>query len=427
MKPLSIIIIAVLFACIGCAQGGADVPVTPGLDSRLGTTVESGDRADRAGRYVNWGVYQLEIARDGSYGHVIPDRTASAAYGYHVNAVKLLEVAPCTNCIKLSNIHVLANGDVSVDVTLVHPWPEYPIANRYCTGFDVRGIIMFPSSQLIPDNDLRARAGLEPWGDGSWFRRYASSDKGDAELMNPDGWSSAWAPDNYNSDFRVEKGLPIFTYYPGKFASGENLGTINAFKRYWTNEKRHMFENGKSATRTYVIRPPAQGPIKASYAVYAHWAPPTNVPVLDPVIDFPPEANSPLPYEFQVEQTGILDPDEPYPGAKNGSLIRWHLKTWSLDSSLWDMTEVDLLYTCSLDGGPWLPSPDGEPDTYYFEGFCTDGYKELGECEPDALPGEWPYIFTFWVFDPDDPQYPIPLGKDFYIIKVAIDEIDGDW
>jgi len=423
MRPLSIIIIAVLFVCIGCAQGGADLPVIPTADGHQGTALESSGEVGRAGGWVNWGVCQLEIGRDGSYGRVIPDRTASAAYGYHINAVKLLEVAPCKNCIKLGNIHVLSNGDVSVDVTVVHPWPEYPIENRYCMGFDVRGIIMFPSSQYLPDNELRLRAGSTPWPD--WHQRWSTATKGDSELMNPDGWTEIWAPDAREHPYRVEKGLPIFGYYPGKFGSGEDLGTINAFKRYWTNEKRHMFENGKSATRTYVIRPPAQGPIEASYAVYAHWAPPMNLPVLDPVVDFPPEANSPMPYDFWIEQTGIIDPDEPYPEEKNGLLIRWHVKTWDIDYTLWHATMWDLLYECAP-GGNLEPISGGGPDEYLF-GWCSGGYKALAEYEPGTFPGKWPNIFRLMVFDPEMPSYPIPLGTDYYIMDIEYGEMDGEW
>jgi len=423
MRPLSIIIIAVLFVSIGCAQGGADVPVTPGPDGHVGTTLDSGGQAVRGGGYVNWGFYRLEIGRDGSYAHVIPHRMASTLWeyplwGYHLNAVKLLETAPCTDCLRLGNVHVLPNGDVSVDVSIRHPWPALPTVNRYCTGFDVRGIIMFPASQYFPDNELRAEAGLEPWH--TWFQRYSTHDKGDAELMNPDGWTTIWAPDLEWYGYEVGEGFPIFEYYRGKMASGEELGTINAFKRFYSNENRHMFEVGETVTRTYIIRPPAQGPIEASYAIYAHWAEPVTTPVVNPAVDFPREANSPMPYEFWITQDGIIDPDAPAP--ERGRHIHWHIKTWDIGYADWLNTKVDLLYVC-CGGGDLYPHPDGEPDDYWAMDFCFEGPVYY----PSGLPGEWPYIFKVEIFDPDEPAYGLPIGTDYYIAEVALGALDGEW
>jgi hypothetical protein len=107
------------------------------------------------GTNIPWGYYDLEIARDGSYAHIIPNRTVNWRWGIHLNAVKLLEQDPCTKCISTSNVHKLPNGDVSVDITITHPYK-----NPMYTGFDVRGIIMFPASQYIPDQELREKAGI---------------------------------------------------------------------------------------------------------------------------------------------------------------------------------------------------------------------------------------------------------------------------
>jgi len=150
--------------------------------------------------------------------------------------------------------------------------------------------------------------------------------------MNPDGWTNAWSSEegtwcwNYNwyQEFKPDD-LPIFQYYPGKIASGENLSTLSAFKRYHSTEDRHMFEVGKTVTQTFIIRPPESGPILASYAIYAHWFPADVIPVVDPATDFPPEANSPLPYEFYVIQDELIDPDAP--DMVNSERVRWRIKT----------------------------------------------------------------------------------------------------
>jgi len=389
-------------------------PVQPGTS--IADPLLSGETRTSTGEFINWGTCRFEIGRDGSYARVIPDRSMEGSYGCHINAVKLLEVSPGQNCITVSNVHPLDNGDVSIDVKIKHPYD-----NAICTGFDVRGVIMFPSSQLYPDNELLISFDLEPADTLDWWK-YADHEKGDAELMNPDGWTTVWSItplQEYRNEFACEEGFPIFFYFPGQFATGEDLGTINAFKRFYSNENRHMFEKGATVTRTYIIRPPASGPIYASYAVYAHWAPPDVTPVVNPAVDFPPEANSMLPYEFYIWQEQIIDPDAP-PEVRAQSL-HWHLKSWYLDTTEWGCYTHDLLdygntaYT-------FEPHPSGIPDDYSCVQFSVNGYEQA----PYGLPGEWPYIFRILIWDPDKP-YTKPIAAEYYLMDVNIDAPDGSW
>jgi len=392
-------------------------PVEPNVAEPNLSNIQA-ESGDGTGVDWSWGFYNLEIARDGSYSRVVPLRNAEGAWGFHLNAVKLLEVSPGTDCIALDNIHLLSNGDLSVDISITNPFD-----NAVYTGFDVRGIIMFPASQYFPDQVLRELAGYSPWGTGmdDWKERYSSSEKGDAELMNPDGWTTIWAPDAYNGpNFQLEEGYPIFEYYQGKYGTGEELGTINAFKRYHSTEVRHMFEAGETVTRTYIIRPPADGPILASYAVYAHWAEPAVIPVTDPETDFPPEAGSPMPYEFYIYQTEILDPDKGFNGL--GDEIVWHIETWDIGMEYWMGTDRDLMYMVCV-GSALEPHPNGNPNEYKRDSFDCKGYEAL----PGALPGKCTYLFRLEVLDPNLPWWPIPLGTDWYIFDVEIDAPDGEW
>jgi hypothetical protein len=339
-----------------------------------------------------------------------------------MNVVKLLEVSPCTNCLNIGNIHLLPNGDVSVDISLRHPYMDA----RY-TGFDVRGIIMFPASQYIPDNDIRQKMGFPPWD--IWLVRIANHEYGDAELMNPDGWTNAWASEEGSGSFDYhwyqgyapDKDLPIFQYFPGKFSSGENLSTLSAYKRYHSTEVRHMFEVGHAVTGTYVIRPPATGPIMASYAVYAHWYPADNVPVIDPAVDFPPEANSPLPYEFYITQDSPLDYDAPC--EVNLEKIHWHIKTWSIGSEYWAGSTRDFGWEGGT-GGILKPHPCGEPDDYI--GTVVDyigGYSFI----PDAYPGTWPWLFSLGVKNPKDTYPNAYVGFELYLVQLEYAPLDGVW
>jgi hypothetical protein len=366
--------------------------------------------------YIPWAACDFVIARDGSEWEVSPNRMASATWGYHLNAVKLLEVSPGRNCIGIEKIELLDNGDLAVDISITHPYhdPCY-------TGFDVRGIIMFPSSQLVSDIDLYEQKYGKPPRHWAW--RWASYRKGNAELMNPDGYTTLWAPyygyDYFpENEYELEEGFPIFDYYEGWMASGEDLGTINGFKHYYSNETRHMFEVNEQVTRTFVIRPPAEGPIKASYSVYAHWVEPSVLPVTDPATQFPPEANSPLPYEFWIEQLFPIDCDAPE--NERAGCILWHIKSWNFGVDEWDPGATDLLRS-SVSLYKLMEVFAQCPDCYRQELFSTTYFTM-----PEILPGVWPIIFTLSI-DHDNKKYTNPIATDYYISYLEFGACDGEW
>jgi len=405
----------VLTFCMSCAV--STDPVLANLPTVQLTDSELIPQAI-ASCYLDWGTYDLEIASDATCVRVKPARNPSGKYGIHLNATKLLEAGPCYDCLSTGNLKLLPNGDVSIDISITHPYSDA----RY-TGFDVRGIIMFPASQNFPDVELRKAAG---WDDnyGGYVIRIASSEKGDAELMNPDGWTTIWSPDVeelWGVWDQIEEGdYPILKYYAGKYASGENLSVISPFRRFHSNETRHMFEVGKTVTRTYIIRPPASGPIKASYAICAHWAPATNVPVSDPALDFPPEANSPTPFEFTITQDEPIDPDDiSWESAKH---LHYRIKAWNSDLSSWVVTLLDI-GCISNPGGQFEPYPGGEPDEYYFAGFTALPWENI----PGCLPADCLYVFRLEMMDPEHVWWPeLRLGTDFYIFKIAIEASDGE-
>jgi len=419
MRTSWIYLLVLLMFLPACSSGAKNTPttaLTPDLTAQ---------QAEMAARDVCWGTCDFIIARDGSDYSIVPRRSADVVYywGYHVNVVKLLEVSPGKNCINITKIKLLPGGDLAVNISITHPY------NDPCyTGFDVKGIIMFPSSQLIPDPEIYECVHGEP--PTSWQLRFASFRKGDAELMNPDGHTMIWAPDNRSDQehyFEIEDAdLPILRYYPGRMASGEDLGSFNGFKTYYTHKNRHMFQPGYTVTRTFIIRPPAEGPIEVSYAVYAHWAPPSVYPVKNPAVDFPPEANSPIPYEFWIEQVGPIDADAP--DEVNAESILWHIKYWHFgpDSGPenWDPAScMDLLH-CSQGSGFWLLEEafDVCPDCYR-----TNKFRPL--CDPYCypLPGTVPVIFYFKVRPPGWKSTHPVLATANYIAWLDIEAYDGEW
>jgi hypothetical protein len=405
-----ILLLMFLPACSSCAR--LDL-ISPNLldAGKLQNTLQN------VGYDMSWGTYNLVIARDGSSWQITPNRSADITWGYHLNAVKLLEVSPGHDCIKITGISVLPTGVLSVDISITHPYD-----NPAYTGFDVRGIIMFPSSQWIPDNEMREEAGLQPLNPGNYYYRFAAPEKGDAFLVNPDGYTTIFAPDDTydHNGYELEQGFPIFEYYPGKMASGDNLGTLNSFKRYYSTEVRHMFEAGKTITRTFLIQPPASGPIKASYAVHAHWANPLVIPVTNPETDFGPEANSPLPYEFWVEQVGPIDLDAP--NEVNDQNIIWHIKSWNFGIEHWKGHGRDLL-GAFVSNTELIDTPVICPECYYLK-YTIPCDDEDPWSNYEWLPASWPIVLQIRVDNDDDLPY---LGSDYYILWLDMEPLDGEW
>ncbi|HEX9745024.1 MAG TPA: hypothetical protein VGB30_06310 [bacterium] len=219
----------------------------------------------------------------------------------------------------------------------------------------------------------------------------------------------------------------FFPYYyfpidedPGKYASGENIGTLNPYIRFHSTEIRHMFEAGKTVTRTYIIKPPAQGPIQAHYAVYAHWHEADIKPVTNPATDFPLDANSSMPYELNIYQDGLIDPDAPPP--VQAEHIHFYVKSWEvIPLEKWTLGERDLLQG-SFSGMSLTPHPDGLPDEYVNTYITGDGYNPL-----DPYPGTWTIIFHIVMPDLEFPGGISRAGTEWWIMDVEFSESDGKW
>jgi hypothetical protein len=264
---------------------------------------------------------------------------------------------------------------------------------------------------------------LDPYT-GNTIAIYANAEKGDAELVNAEGWTRFWEPGG-NNGLWTEPDLPIFFYYQGKLATGENIGTMNPFIRYYSNETRHMFEAGETVTRTFIIKPPATGPIEACYAVYAHWAEADVLPVTDPANDFPPEANSCLPYELEIYQDGIIDPDAP--PEVQGEHIHIYMKHWGVipveddSDEYWDCTQID--YIDSPLGVEFEEHPGGLPDEYWPTIFYAYGYYKL----PDSyFPGTLPILYGIVINDPIISNLGV-VGRDYWIMDIEFGPRDGVW
>ena len=253
-------LLAVLVFILGCS-GSRSNPVSPSQDPSMpfaGTPKVS--QVIQNNRHI-WGVWSVEVDPAIGAVNVSPMRSAEM----HMNMVHMMEVAPCNDCIKIK-INSFSPPTVSLNLTLKHPAKD----NLNLTGFDVRGIFISKGEYLFPEgNRLVSLSGQYP------------------VLTQPDGYTSLFNPTEYPSNSPKPY---ILKYTPGKGATGSGLSaTLNPFIAYGQSNPRRMFPPGSEETRTLTLNIPS-GKFAFGYAVDASWVDPGK-PVMDPVTDFPPEAN----------------------------------------------------------------------------------------------------------------------------------------
>jgi PKD repeat protein len=202
----------------------------------------------------------------------------------HYNVLSWLETKPCTTCFSVTSIGPSGTGTLLVGIQVTHPF-----SNLNLTGFDARAIAMFRGSHVFTASGLTA------------------SDRalGDPVLVNADGYTALY---NVATSGSGPNGLQ--GYIQGKLTGGPTPATkLNGYKRLISvgaSNTRNALLAGDSVASTFEIDKPA-GPFIFGYAVDASWAPPTIKPVVDPMTDFGPEANSPEPWKVAVTEQKVGD------------------------------------------------------------------------------------------------------------------------
>ena len=260
---------SLIIGCSGSEPGQVDIlPTTPDITINSQVTPDSNPHS-------LLGMYWVLLDPENSYVEVVPARIQTA----HLNIRKLLEEAPCTDCLAISNLQPQGDGTLKLDITLRHPFPGYPVY----TVFDMRLIMMWDGSEIWPASGLRTQ---DPLGT-------------DGYIFNSDGYTTIFNP----TDFPQDSGPPIFTYTKGKIASETPPDcTLNSYIDYYTDENRHFFGSGQAHTETWHMRLPSGGPLVLGYAVDCSWEPPVNDPPENIPGDFPDNANKPEPWKLEISQ-----------------------------------------------------------------------------------------------------------------------------
>ncbi len=344
---ISLLFFCIAIAIIGCA-GDVSNPISNQNVNPPQDSLQSLDNLETSyqGPQHLWGEWSLHFNEAHDDVLAIPKRQA----GLHLNSTKFLEEY-CTDCLEITQMK--NNGDETIDLTIqiTHPFNGHP---EY-TGFDVKGIIMFNGSLELE----WASADIYPFYDPFYISYRAF---GDPEVLNPDGYSPRWSP-----WWDSGSNLPIFNYYEGKYTMGIPSANLNAFKKFYTLEERHVFHVGGQVERTYKIYLPP-GPVIAGYAIEACWEPPITTPVTDPLVDFPETANQREPYhfEFVINNNNVIT-EEPCCGSIDASdcsnlkfeYLQWYgQESTNLTARFWDR---ELSYGSGggfLECDPPVPPPD---------------------------------------------------------------------
>jgi len=266
-----IILVQILIILTGCGGNHHADPVLPGAEP----PVFDFETQAKVSNRIFWGYYEIHVDAGRTNCDIIPLRNA----GGHWNILKWLEVAPCTDCLKITDMVPSGNGTILVGIEITHPFDDPKF-----TGFDVRGIPMFNASRSFP----------------LWGLMMSDRTMGDGELVNAEGYTPLY---NWTTEGLGWNGLK--GYYHGQLATiSKPTSLLNGFKYNISDDPgntRSAFYAGDSVKVTYDIDMP-DGPFVFGYAVDASWEPPIEEPVDDPITDFGPGANCPEPWKILVTE-----------------------------------------------------------------------------------------------------------------------------
>ena len=255
---LVLILSAVLVTGCGKSTGTIEAPLDPQSPAASAASEDFNPTDNR----VLWGLWKISISADRTDVTVIPDRTGAM----HLNAVRMLEVEPCTDCLSVEGLSVLPGNILQAYFWLHHPYPGVVSL----TGFDVRGIFISGAEYDFPVSGRRIARGENV-----------------PILLNPDGYTHLFNPTDFPEDSPT---WPALKYFKGKFAPGGDLtATLNPYVAYETDKPRCMFAPGTYSVRTVQVQVP-DGPLEFGYAVDVNWQK-VDGPIIDPILDFPPDAN----------------------------------------------------------------------------------------------------------------------------------------
>ena len=345
-----IVMVALLVSC-----SGEGVDITSPRDERAASTGTSS--------HMLWGLYQFTADPVNETLEYVPLRTGE----FHLNVLPFLEPPPL---LYLSLESLEFNGNIiEAGIGLRHPF----LGLTEFTGFDVCGIFISNGSYTgFTDADIR----------------YAGP--GDTYLMNPDGYSRWWNPD----EFPPNPSAPPSGYNDGLLGTPDSFAnfnsTLNAYKYYCddlddpddplsdvTLASRGMFSPGQKNVRNFVMELGSEG-LVFNYAVDACWEFPQGDYPWSAPDDFSGNANRVEPWYISV--TEIENTLYFYEGEGGGEL------ELGIDVYDWFNADLNVLYIETANGiipqvGPISPSGGGEGYSTYVVEITDADPTTFGDLE----------------------------------------------
>ncbi len=288
LRSVNYILLLVSLAIIAGSCSGGNFVISPGLDLSLPSQRATNTQAS----HQCWGLYDIFISADRTDWDIVPRRAGMS----HLNIVPLLEGEVDSLTIPEDGIE-FGEEYISATVQIQHPLQSIPgvFEASFFTGFDVKGIIMFPGSKTFPATGVVTQ----------------SIQGGDGRVLNPHGYTRWWNPLEFSEgaflEAYVEGEMALF---PG--ASDMINATVHPYRNIYPGQKRHSFKPETNqgapniAQTTYHLTLPEMGePFALMYAIDASYGTPTfkppNIPEPKYKLDeFPMTANQPEPYFVQV-------------------------------------------------------------------------------------------------------------------------------
>jgi hypothetical protein len=305
----NIIFLVVLlgFLLPGCAGGGGGSPTVPALSDTEGsrevpqlTAAVNYPANDPSKSHYQavWGVWDVTIDRETGL-RVVPVRDAQ----YALNVVEFLQ-PPMGS---LSNLSVtiidreklFIAGDVTVDVSLTHPFPSL----TQFTGFDVMGVFI-GTGDYIANSDAKI---------------HYSNPERNPILRNADGYTRWMNPMEFTTPGIVgytegalgnknqfwNSSLNPYKYFANGLHSTQSI--IDFYSNSINVANRGMFTTTATNTRRYVLDFPmidGRPDVRFQYAVVANWAEPASIPPMMVPEDFPAEANMQEAFNVTISTVG---------------------------------------------------------------------------------------------------------------------------
>lgn len=282
LRSFKYLLILVSLAIIVGSCSGGDFIISPDFGLQTGTRKVAGQASHQC-----WGLYDIYISADRTVWDFVPRRMGMS----HLNLVRLLEGQ--TNYVTIPDGGLVFEDEyIACTVQIEHPLVSIPDvfeASEF-TGFDVKGIVMFPGTKEYPATGIITQDILG----------------NDGKVLNAEGYSRWWNPVEF------AEGEFLETYVEGKmglFPGTSNLinATVHPYRWIYPGMHRHSFKPTKVAQTTYNIVLPAEGEpfalmyaIDASYTPPIHFKPPDGPDPVYKLSEFPITANQPEPYMMSV-------------------------------------------------------------------------------------------------------------------------------